>query len=158
MLVKCKCHGIKIERDTAFKVTVNNKNEYYCSESDYKKIKEDKENRLLVLKSIDNIFGYTITNTILQKELSELSHIYSYKKIFIYIQDKLPDLNRYMSKDFSSEYGKIKYFTTILRNNLKDYKVKEPEHIKQISTEIVEVKYKPQQRKKCLNDYLTEME
>jgi len=43
MLVICKCHGIKKERNTLYKVIVNGKNNYYCSEQDYIKMQEEKE-------------------------------------------------------------------------------------------------------------------
>lgn len=159
MLVKCKCHtNKKIDRDKAFKVVVNNKNEYYCTEQDYLKIKEDKEIRKLLIDKINEVFGYVITNTILFKELSEIAKIYPHAKINSYINDNLQLLQKYMSKSFNNEYGKIKYFTTILKNNLKDYIVSIPVVIKQSDAEIVEVKFKPKNRKKSMDDYLDELE
>lgn len=159
MLVNCKCHTRnKIDRDSAFKVVVNSKNEYYCSESDYIKIKKDKENRKNVLDKINSIFGYVITNTVLHKEISELSKIYSYLKIYSYINENSQMLENYMAKSFNNEYGKIKYFTTIIKNNIKDYTVSKQESNKQSDAEIVSVKYTPKTRKKSMDEYLSELE
>ena len=159
ILVKCKCHeNNKIERDTAFKVIINGKNEYYCSEKYYLLIKEEKENRIKCIENINKIFGYTITNTALFKELKIIAEIYTYKKINSYLMDNNNFLEKVMSKDFSSEYGKIRYFITILNNNLQDYKLKEPEAIRQSYIEIIEVNYKSKERKKNLLEYIEELE
>ena len=159
MLVNCKCHiGNKIDRDIAYKVIVNNKNEYYCTEKDYLKIINDKENRKILLEKINDVFGYIITNTILHKELSEISKVYDYEKINLYVVENMNALQKFMSKSFSSEYGKIKYFTTILKNNMKDYIVSIPVTNKQSDAEVVGVKYKPKNRKKSIEDYLDEVE
>ena len=159
MLVNCKCHiGNKIDRDIAYKVVVNNKNEYYCTEKDYLKIINDKENRKILLEKINDVFGYIITNTILHKELSEISNIHTYNKISSYIQDNKSQLEKFMKKDFDTEYGKIRYFSTILKNNLVDYKIPKKEKDKEINVEIISVKYTSKNRKKNLNEYLDEFE
>ena len=72
--------------------------------------------------------------------------------------DNINFLEKVMSKDFSNEYGKIRYFITILNNNLQDYKLKEPETIRQSNSEIIEVNYKPKERKKNLSEYIEELE
>lgn len=159
MLVNCKCHiGNKIDRDIAYKVVVNNKNEYYCSENEYLKIIEEKESRKNLLEKINNVFGYVITNTVLSKELSEISKVYSYAKINLYVTENMNQLQKFMSKSFYNEYGKIKYFTTILKNNLKDYIVSIPVAIKQSDAEVIGVKYKPKSRKKSMDEYMDEVE
>jgi len=158
MLVKCKCHSVKIDKDIAFKVIVNSKNEYYCSEREYLELKEKKEGRKILLEKINNVFGYTITNTILNKELSELSKVYSFTKMNSYVNENMIELQKFMSKSFTSEYGKIKYFTTILKNNLKDYIVAKSEVVKELREEIIISKYKPINRKKSLSEYINDLE
>ena len=158
MLVKCKCHSEKIDRGTAFRVIVSNKNEYYCTEQDYLKIKEDKEIRKILIDKINDVFGYVITNTILFKELSEISKVYPLAKINSYINENLQLLQKYMSKSFNNEYGKIKYFTTILKNNLKDYIISTPVAVKQSDAEIVGVRYRAKTRKKSMDEYMDEVE
>ena len=158
MLVKCKCHSEKIDRGTAFKVIINNKNEYYCTEEDYLRIQNDKETRKNLLDKINNIFGYVITNTILYKELSEITKVHSYSKINSYVNENSQMLEKYMGKSFNNEYGKIKYFTTIIKNNIKDYIMTTPTSIKQSDAEVVGVMYKAKSRKKSMDAYLDELE
>jgi len=67
-------------------------------------------------------------------------------------------LQKFMSKSFTSEYGKIKYFTTILKNNLKDYIVAKSEVVKELREEIIISKYKPINRKKSLSEYINDLE
>jgi len=158
VLVKCKCHNNKIERDAAYKVVVNNKNEYYCNEYEYLKIKEEKENRINTYNIINDIFGYVVINTILFKEINEISKVYSYTKIYSYIKENLDNLNKFMNKNFNNEYGKIKYFTTIIKNNLKDYIIPKREIVKISDSEIIENKYSIKPRRKSIEDYIKEME
>ena len=120
MLVKCRICGNKIERNDAYKVVVNDKNEYYCNEKEYKQKQKqiaDKEN---TIKIINEIFGYEITNSAFFKELKALSENNSYEKIYSFIYDNRQMLDRSMSRDFTSEYGKIRYFSTIIKNNIVD--------------------------------------
>jgi len=159
MLVHCKCHvGKKIDRDTAFKVIVNNKNEYYCTEKEYLKIIEGKESRKFLILKINDVFGYVITNTALSKELSEISKVYPYTKISSYVTDNMNELQKFMSKSFNNEYGKIRYFSTILKNNLKDYIVSTPIAVRQTDAEVVPVRYKSKTRKKSMDEYMDEVE
>ena len=159
MLVKCKCHiDNKVDRDTAFKIKVNGLNEYYCSEQDYLIIKEAKESRKILLDKINDVFGYSVTNTILYKEIKELLISNSYTKLNSYINDNFQMLQKYMSKPFNNEYGKIKYFTTIIRNNIRDYIMSKPETARQSDAEIIGVRYTPKNRKKNMNQYLDELE
>jgi len=158
MLIICKCHGIKKERNTLYKVIVNGKNNYYCSEQDYIKMQEEKESKIIVFNMINDIFGYKVINTAIFKELSEISNIHTYNKISSYIQDNKSQLEIFMRKDFDTEYGKIRYFSTILKNNLVDYKIPKKDKDKEINVEIVNVKYTSRNRKKNLNEYLDEFE
>lgn len=84
--------------------------------------------------------------------------IYTYKKISLFLNDNYKFLEKTMSKKFDTEYGKIKYFTTILKNNLRDYTQSKPEIIKQLNNEVIENKFVPRERKKSIDEYLAEME
>lgn len=158
MFVKCKCHGEKKDKDTLFKISINGKNEYYCNEKEYLKIKENKDCRTNIINFVNELFGYIITNTIWFKELSELEKSHTYTKIFSYLIENKSQLEQYMNKQFSSEFGKIKYFTTILRNNLSDYKIIEKKKEFALTDDIIDVCYKSKNKKKCLSDYINEME
>jgi YHS domain-containing protein len=158
MLVTCKACKIKIEKESAYKVKRNDKNEYYCNEKEYIHVQQEKSARLKVLELVNDIFGYVVINTVLQKEISEIAHIYTYTAIASYMQDNLQYIQKFMNKDFSNEYGKIRYLCTIIKNNLIDYiKIVSPVD-KIIEGDIINTKYQPKTRKKCLNDYLTELE
>lgn len=155
MLVKCKCHDIKIDRDTAFKVIIKSKNNYYCSEQDYLYIQREKDSREESIVTIKLIIGNT-TNTALFKELKTIGDIYGYYKISAYLKDNKDVLIKTMNKSFGNEFGKIKYFFTIVKNNIGDFK-EEPKitEIKEIA-ENYSVNYKQRKRKKSLNEYLND--
>jgi len=155
MLVKCKCHDEKIERDTAFKIVVKGKNNYYCSEKDYLHIKREKESRENSITTIKLIIGDT-TNTALFKELKIVGDIHGYYKISAYLRDNKDMLIKIMTKSFGNEFGKIKYFFTVVKNNIGDFKEEtKTNEIKEIS-ENYSVNYKPKIKKKSLNEYMEE--
>jgi YHS domain-containing protein len=158
MQVTCKGCGSKIERETAYRHIHNGKNEYYCNENEFCKLKIEKENRINTLNLVNKVFGYIVINTAIHKELSEIAKIHSYTKIMNYIQDNIDKLQQSMNKDFNSEYGKIRYFSTIIKNNIIDYQMPKPTIDKIINEEITNIKYTPKPRKKSINEYLTEME
>ena len=156
MLVSCKICKTKNEKDTSYKVVVNGKNQYYCSEKEYLDDLADKKAKADVFKICMDILGNT-TNTVLFKEIAEISNVHTYSKILLYLLENITKIKEFMNKSFSSEYGKIKYFTTIIRNNIGDFVVEVKEE-RVVPVEIVEVNYKPRNRKKSLNQYLDEYE
>lgn len=158
MLVKCKCHGEKKEKDLLYKIENNGKNDYYCSEDEYTKRIYARETKNKIYLIINDIFGHKVTNTALFKEIAEIASAHTYEKILSYLQYKREDLDRFMSKSFSSEYGKIRYMSAILKNNLADYEIPKVEIIKQTEPDMTEVKYIPKTRKKSLGEFMDEME
>lgn len=154
MQVKCKCHGIKIERDTAYKVVINNKNQYYCNEQEYINIQNTKKIKDDTYNSINEVFGYKVVNTAIFKEINELLETTDYQTITSLIISKSKYLSNILAKDFNSEYGKIRYFIAIIKNGLKDFQIQnKTEVIKQFDNEVFEPKYKPKARKKSLSEY-----
>lgn len=123
---------------------------YHCSEQEYeehlkeKKIKDDTYNL------INKIFGRKIINTILFKEINEISTIFPYYLIYSYLIENQQYLSKTMCKDFKSEYAQIRYFTAILKNSLSDYKVKSPDIKRNASSEVVTMKYRPQKKRRGL--------
>lgn len=158
MLVKCKaCIDKKIERSTAYKVVIKGKNEYYCSEKEYKqKLKQtaDRENTINI---INEIFGHEITHSALNKELKEISEIHSFEKIYSYIHDNKQMLERSLSKDFNSEYGKIRYLSTIIKNNIVDYVIDDEPYITENEYEVLDIKYKPKKKRRAMCDIEKEL-
>lgn len=157
MLVKCKICGNKIQRADAYKVVVKDKNNYYCNESEYKNWILQKENKDNTYKLIYGIFERKITNTILYKEIHELSEIYTYEKILAYLKENEEYLCKVMKKDFNNEYGQIRYFTAILKNSLADFKYKNEIEKKNIEVDMPEIKFKKRQKRKPLTEYEEEV-
>lgn len=158
MLVKCKGCNNKIERNEAYKIILKGKNEYYCSEDEYRSIQDERSSRENLLRKVELIFNEVVTNTVLHKDLKTLSDKYTYRFIFNYVNDNEKKLTSVMSRNFDNQFGKIKYFVTILKNNLADYKPPKEEVVKEVFIEVVQMKYKPKQRKKSISDYINELE
>jgi len=76
-------------------------------------------------------------------------------KIVSYLQDNRDALEALMSKkQFTSEYAKIRYFSTVVKNGLSTYVMSPPEVIKKTDNEFYESKYKPKPRRKCLSEII----
>jgi len=135
----------------AYKKIIKEKNVYYCSKEEcdeWNKRKDEKDNTFIL---IYEIFGRRITNTILFKEIQDLANIYTYSQIFAYLKENENQLSSIVGKDFKSEFAQIRYFTAILKNSLADFTRKEILNIKkQVSVDVIEMKYKPQKCRRSL--------
>lgn len=147
MLVKCKICKNKIDRDNAYKVVINGKNQYYCNVDEYVKWNEENESRMKVIDLSFEILGET-TNTILMKDLGDIAKVHGYIKLRKYIEDNYMELDRIVrNKNIDIEYGKIRYYTTIIKNQIGDFKEVD-ENMEVHDFEFVEdVKYTPTKRK-----------
>ena len=156
MQVKCRCCGKMIDREIAYKVITNKQNTYYCTEKEYLNKIQQSQYHTDMINKIFVIFNCMITNTILFKEISELEMIYSSKVILNYLSANEDYLKKLLSnKSFSSQYAKIRYFTTILKNNLADYKDNTVEMDNNIENkiseiEIVNMKYKQKKKRRSI--------
>ena len=157
MEVKCKICGNKKERSEAYKVVVNNKNNYYCCESEYQEWVSKNKIKDNTYDIIYSIFERKITNTILFKEVGELSDIYTYEKIFAYLKENEKYLCGVMKKNFSSEYAQIRYFAAILKNSLTDFQYKQEIQVKSIEQDMPEFKFKRKTKRKPLSEYEEEV-
>lgn len=160
--VKCPACGATLDKCMAFKVTVGKANRYYCTEQEY--INKARKDALLKMvkddtyEKIYDLFGYIITNTVLFSSISSLASVYSYEKIRSYLCDNKAMLERVLNKSFQSEYAKIRYFSAILSNNLADYIPTEEEiFITDNEYELVEIKYKPKQKRRSMYDLEMEL-
>lgn len=157
MLVKCKACDNKIERNNAYKIVKDGKNNYYCNEEEYTNWLNKQSEKDNTYKEIYDIFGRKITNTILYKEINELVQVYGYTKLLCYLTDKHAYLESVMAKSFVSEYVQIRYFTAILKNSLADFKIDNKEINIQVNVDIPKDNYKMKQRKKSLSEYEMEV-
>lgn len=156
MLVGCKACKKKNDRDASYKAIVNGKNHYYCNEKEYLNEIAERKAKLEVFGICTEVLGST-TNTILFKEITGIANVHTYTKIIGYLTDNLQGIKGFMSKSFNSEYGKIKYFTTIIKNGIGDYVI-ETKIERFIEVETTEVNYKKRDRKKSLSQYIDEYE
>lgn len=167
--VKCRWCGKKLPKTEAYCVVVGGKNTYYCNQNEWNSkyeadLEEDrqKEKRKADKKRtydlINKIFGRVITNTTLYKEIGSLVEIYPYTVISGYLTDNFDYLYDVMHRDnFSSEYGKIRYFSAILKNSLSDYlEMRKKEEVKKpvVQEDIVEMKFIRKSKRRALDDIL----
>lgn len=114
--VKCRYCGSMIDKKNAYPVKHGKQNWYYCN-LEHSLLRTDKQ--LAYDKAMD-IIGKT-TNSIFFKEMDEIASVHGYKKLHKYLVDNDTFLNDVMNKDFSSEYAKIRYFSTVIKNRIGDY-------------------------------------
>ena len=140
MRAKCKICGSVLDTNAAYKVVTNGKNAYYCSCEEFNENAERKKREAdeyyAVENAITEIFGYKVENSIIHKEWKRWNNISSNYKIAEYLNNNKSFLCNIMNKDFSSECARIRYFSAILCNNLKDF------NTKTISKETVKPKVK----------------
>lgn len=161
---KCKICGTQLDSKTAYKVTdKNGKNRYYCSASEFeaeearkKKASEDKDK---VYRLICDIFGeQEIISTALYKEWAVWNKVASNEKIAQYLEENYDYLNSVITRLHSSEYAKIRYLSTIIRDKIKGFvpKPKIEKHEREIEISGVgPSNYKPRESRRGL-DFLEE--
>jgi hypothetical protein len=158
MQVTCQICRKKIEKDTAYKRAVGKTNKYYCSEQEWQeeedKKKKEIEDKNKVYNLICDMFGYQIQNSQFFAEWTLWNKLKSNEIIYKYLRENEDYLCRVCDKSFNSEYQKIRYFSAILKNSLRDYKpkVEVVEKPKVVMEEHYETKYKPKVRQ-ALDDF-----
>lgn len=162
MLVKCQSCSKKIDKETAFVVKKNGRNLYYCNEQEYNTILMNKRYKDFIYEGVTKIFGYKVTNTVLFKELAELSKAYGYEILYNYICDNTDKLCNALNKDFAHEYAKIRYFSAIIKNSIVDYRdgeYREKNYTPPIkySQDVVETKFKSSNKRRALSDIESEV-
>ena len=157
---KCKICGTELDTNTAYKVTdKNGKNKYFCNASEFeaeeerkKKAAEDKDR---VYRLICDIVGVNeVLNTALWKEKIEWNKAFSDEFIAKYLEEKKDYLSSAIARLSGTEYAKIRYISTVLKNSLRDFKPKETvvEAPKTTVEEHYETKYKAKVRR-ALEDF-----
>mgnify|MGYP000563738142 CR=1 FL=1 len=160
MLVKCKCCGNKIERESAYKVMTDKGNKYYCSKAEYEAMQKEKADKDAIYTEIVDIFGYKIQNSALFKEWKCWNELASNEKILSYIQENKDYIKGAVGKLNSTEYVRVRYMSAILKNSLVDYKVgsrKEPEKIEVKNDSFFEL-FEPIKESKKMRKSFAELE
>lgn len=139
---KCKICGADLDTKTAHKVTdKNNKNKYYCSQSEFeaeeerkKKVQEDKDR---VYYLICDIMGEKeIISTALFKEWQVWNKVADNAKIAKYLEENKSYLSSVIARLSSSEYARIRYLSTIIRDKIKAFTPKV--EVKEVPKVVVE--------------------
>ena len=162
MQVTCQICKKKIEKDTAYKAIIigprsgKPTTKYCCSENEWieeenrkKKYKEDKDR---VYYLICDMFGYEIVNTKFFDEWALWNKLQSNENIYKYLRENEDYLQEICDRSFDGEYNKIRYFSAVLKNSLRDFKpkvevtqVEKPKEI--VTEEYYETRYKSKTRR-----------
>ena len=126
MQVTCQICKKKIEKETAYKRVVGKANKYYCSEQEWQ-TEEDKKKKALEAKDkvynlICDMFGYEIINTQFFAEWALWNKLKSNEDIYKYLRENEDRLQEICDRSFNSEYQRIRYFSAVLKNSLRDFK------------------------------------
>ena len=152
---KCKICGAELDTKMAYKVTdKNGKNKYFCSASEFeaeeerkKKAAEDKDR---VYRLVCDIMGEKeIISTALWKEWQVWNKVADNEKIAKYLEENREYLTSVIARLSGTEYAKIRYISTVLKNSLRDFKpkVEVVEKQKVVVDEHYETKYKAKVRR-----------
>lgn len=143
---KCKICKAPLDISTAYKVVdKNGKNSYFCSQAEFeaeeerkRKVKEDKDK---VYRLICDMFGYEIQNTQFFAEWTLWNKLKSNDIIYKYLRDNEEYLQQICDRSFDNEYQRIRYFSAVLKNSLRDYKPKVEEKVveKKIDTTFYDI-------------------
>ena len=127
---KCRYDKKPVDTKTAFKVVIKDKNTYWCSEECYKLHCEKQERQAKINAEYDEIFeltkqifGYEFTGySLLKREISTWERLSTREKIISYLKENKVWLSNTMSKSFTNDYSRVRYYSTIVASKLHDYK------------------------------------
>ena len=162
---KCKICGNELDSNTAYKVTdKNGKNKYFCSQSEFeaeeerkKKAAQDKDR---VYRLICDIMGEKeIISTALWKEWQVWNKVADNEKIAKYLEENRDYLGSVIARLSSSEYARIRYLSTIIRDKIKAFVpkvevVEKPKVVVESSFELFEptIEKRPDSEEQVLYD------
>ena len=124
---KCKICGSALDTNTAYKVTdKNGKNKYFCNASEFEAEEEHKkkaaEVKDRVYRLICDIMGEKeIISTALFKEWQVWNKVADNAKIAKYLEENRDYLSSVIARLQSSEYARIRYLSTIIRDKIKAF-------------------------------------
>ena len=133
-MARCNCRYDKKQLDTktAFKVVIKDKNAYFCSEDCYNHFLEAKEKQDKINAEYDEIyeltkqiFGYEFTgHSLLKREINTWEKVGTRAKIIAYLTENKDWLSSVMSKEFASDFNRVRYYSVIVAGKLHDFKPK----------------------------------
>lgn len=133
-MARCNCRYDKKQLDTktAFKVVIKEKNTYFCDENCYNKYLADKAKQEKINAEYDEIyeltkqiFGYEFTGySLLKREINTWEKVGARAKIIAYLTENKDWLSSVMSKEFASDFNRVRYYSVIVAGKLHDFKPK----------------------------------
>ncbi len=133
-MARCNCRYDKKQLDTktAFRVVIKEKNAYFCSEDCYNHFREAKEKQDKINAEYDEIyeltkqiFGYEFTGySLLKREINTWEKVGTRQKIIAYLTENKDWLSDVMSKEFASDFNRVRYYSVIVAGKLHDFKPK----------------------------------
>ena len=128
---KCKYDNNWLDTNTAFKVVMN-KNTYFCDANCYNKYLADKAEQEKINAEYDEIyeitkqiFGYEFTGySLLKREINTWEKVGTRAKIIAYLTENKDWLSDVMSKEFASDFNRVRYYSVIVAGKLHDFKPK----------------------------------
>ena len=129
---KCKWCKKEVDTKTAHREVVDGKNKYWCSEECYNHFREAKEKQKKINAEYDEIyeltkqiFGYEFTGySLLKREINTWEKVGTRAKIIAYLTENKDWLSDVMSKEFASDFNRVRYFSVIVAGKLHDWKQK----------------------------------
>ena len=133
-MARCNCKYDKKQLDTktAFKVVIQEKNTYFCDEECYNHFRDAKEKQEKINAEYDEIiditreiFGYEFQSIgLLRREITAWERVGTRQKIIAYLNENKSWLSDAMSKEFVSDFNRVRYYSTIVIGKLHDFKPK----------------------------------
>lgn len=155
--VTCRCCGKKIDRRIAIGVPHGKTTWNYCPEHVGQKSPKDKMYDLVF-----EIFGRTVTHTVLYKELDAIAKIYTYEKITAYLEENKEYLEDVIyGRNYVSEFAQIRYFAAIIKNSIHEFEIKNFEPVikkeVEIDMDISTNKYKTKKKRAGMDSLLEDL-
>lgn len=133
-MARCKCGYDKnpLDTKTAFKVVIDEKNTYWCSEDCYNHFREAKKKQEQINAEYNQIFdltreifGYEFQSIgLLRKEVLAWEKVSTRAKIITYLTENKGWLSDVMNKEFASDFNRVRYYSVIVAGKLHDFKPK----------------------------------
>lgn len=129
---KCRCCGNSLDTKTAYRVVIKEKNAYFCDEDCYNKYLADKAEQDKINAEYDEIyeltkqiFGYEFTGySLIKREVNTWEKVGTRAKIIAYLKENKDWLSDVMSKEFASDFNRVRYYSVIVAGRLHDWKPK----------------------------------
>lgn len=142
--MKCRLCGKELTKNEGIAVKHGKVNWYYCC-IEHAKYKSHEDMFYEYFNEIAPVKYFSIV----KKTFTKLAEKYGWNKILLYTKDNYDYLKKIAMRDFSSEYGMIKYFSKVYESNLEKYKEQVESNVKKTSeNEVVEMKKKDSKKSK----------